>query len=459
MFMKFARGKRNKQFGRIPAISAHTHVNLDTLLQVHVHLLLVALLLLQPRGMSNVPTASGFSISTIGRRRILCPFGKSLARTSLFSGIPIHSYHHIHSSGSNNKSGTGAFLSSHRLLFRRRNTEAFMSNSKIDGHISPTVCEREVKIRILCLHGKGNSGKSFQSLLYPLEEKLRRIASINSNTDNDPDHIPDAQASSSRPPIKFQFEFDYLDAPFQMEQGNCNKLQWWTLPPGVRSFNAEEYKGFEQSAQLVEHAMTSYRRMRNDVDVVVDGDIDIDIGSDSDGGDNKSTDAPYQIILGHSQGAILLSTLMTNKAWTEQVFGSSGSGDVDDKVIDNERKAYPMLGYVLNGCAWPNPYSIQLESYQYLDQHPYPHLHENENETGSQSLCELPKSLFVIGHRDKINPPEGAERVRDALIRGGLKGVETCYHPGGHSIPVQDQVALETIARWIVERALSAYTL
>ena len=61
MIVKFARGKRNKQFHQIPAISAHTLINLDTLLQVHVHLLLVALLLLQPRGMPINSTVSTHS--------------------------------------------------------------------------------------------------------------------------------------------------------------------------------------------------------------------------------------------------------------------------------------------------------------------------------------------------------------------------------------------------------------
>ena len=31
---------------------------------------------------------------------------------------------------------------------------------------------------------------------------------------------------------------------------------WWTLPPGVRSFNATEYGGFEESIVHIEKAWT-----------------------------------------------------------------------------------------------------------------------------------------------------------------------------------------------------------
>ena len=58
--------------------------------------------------------------------------------------------------------------------------------------------------------------------------------------------------------------------------------------------------------------------------------------------------------------------------------------------------------------------------------------------------------LFVIGKRDNVNPPEGAERVREALINGGIE-VESCYHDGGHAVPVNDAAAADKIVDWIVD--------
>jgi predicted esterase len=268
-----------------------------------------------------------------------------------------------------------------RLSGNRRNTmltrtflSSIASNSGDNDEKSKTVStENETIINVLCLHGKGNNGKSFQKILAPFEEQLRKKTS---------------------PPLNFQF--DYLDAPFPMEDNKHDKLQWWTLPPGVRSFNAKEYKGFEQSSKLVEEALRH---------------------------------KDYHFILGHSQGAILLSALIACDSWTKTVFG--------------EKQKHHPIGYILNGCAWPNPYKNQLESYQY----------SSSNDTNiTVGNSHKPTIFFIIGEKDNVNPPEGAELVRNALMKGGLEA-KSCYHAGGHAVPVKDEKAVEEMVHWIAEQA------
>eukprot|EP00668_Euglena_longa_P045444 GGOE01061106.1.p2 GENE.GGOE01061106.1~~GGOE01061106.1.p2 ORF type:complete len:217 (+),score=51.88 GGOE01061106.1:71-652(+) len=79
---------------------------------------------------------------------------------------------------------------------------------------------------------------------------------------------------------------------------------WWSLPPGVRSFQATEFVGFEESAQLVEDV---WRRQ-----------------------------GPFDAVLGFSQGAMLLSVLLAR-------------GLVDQSALKPARA-------ILFGAAWPNPY-------------------------------------------------------------------------------------------------------
>jgi predicted esterase len=233
-------------------------------------------------------------------------------------------------------------------------------------------------IRILCLHGKGNNGKSFQTILEPLEKDLgTRLASLNEiNT----------------------VEFDYLTAPFDMDEdgdGKHLKMEWWTLPPGVRSFNAKEYGGFKQSSALVENALL---------------------------------EKDYDFIIGHSQGAILLSALLSCEDWKDRVYGSTKARPVRKQA----------MGHVFNGSAWPNPFTEQLERFS------------SNAKTSVENSATKPKNLFIIGERDNINPLEGAERVRDAFKKGGLE-VTSCYHSGGHSLPVADSAVLGEIVDWIVK--------
>lgn len=171
-----------------------------------------------------------------------------------------------------------------------------------------------------------------------------------------------------------------LDAPFVGGQ-------WWTMPAGVRSFRAERYDGFDTSAASVAKALSTRR---------------------------------YDVVLGHSQGAILLAALTA----------SSSNATILPRSCN----------LILNGVAWPNPYGEGLAAAASGESS----FVAGEATTSSSSV------LIVAGDRDRINAPDeaGAWRVRDCLQQKGWE-VTTIQHPGGHSVPVHDETALEGIVDWI----------
>jgi len=128
----------------------------------------------------------------------------------------------------------------------------------------------------------------------------------------------------------------------------------------------------------------------------------------------------YDILLGHSQGAILIASMLANKDLTKT-------------------NTPPTL--ILNGVAWPNPYVTQLNSLK--------HCHKPVREQqDSLTLGDGTRALFIIGENDDINPPEGAMQVREALQNAGIE-VSSIFHPGGHSLPTKNVQAIQSIAQWI----------
>ncbi len=132
----------------------------------------------------------------------------------------------------------------------------------------------------------------------------------------------------------------------------------------------------------------------------------------------------FDIILGHSQGAILTAALLS----------------IHEKL---RSKSNGPTGYILNGVAWPNPYSNSLKC-----------LANQRLETINDSSA--PRILFTMGENDNINPIESAMQVHDTYQKAQFN-VSIVNHDGGHSVPVgrdNDSVrALEEVADWIVHIA------
>ena len=129
---------------------------------------------------------------------------------------------------------------------------------------------------------------------------------------------------------------------------------------------------------------------------------------------NDRATTRYDVVLGHSQGAILTSALLS---------------------LHKELRRQD-LRFILNGVALPNPYKDSLES-----------LKEGRSESSG------PEVLFVMGKADKINPIESARVVHDAFQLANFD-TNVVIHDGGHSVPFgknEDSLrALEEIADWIL---------
>jgi len=205
-------------------------------------------------------------------------------------------------------------------------------------------------IRMLALHGSEGNAAEFPNRLEPLKSTLANE-------------------------WKLQLEITAVEGPFPKGPG----YSWWTMPPGVRSFTANEYGGFDTSASRVLAAW-------ND-------------------------DPPYDVCLGHSQGAIMLASLMAL----------------------NRVPYHPRMGYIFNGVSFPNPFRQDVKKM---------------NLQPSPGGSNLPRVLFVMGTNDKVTPNETGEELRDGFQDAGVV-VQTIKHSGGHAIPNgQDQI-IQAIAQWI----------
>lgn len=210
------------------------------------------------------------------------------------------------------------------------------------------------RLKVLALHGSGGTAEEFPNRLVALNKAL---------------------SFHTRENEKLELEITSVQAPFVKENG----FSWWTMPPGVRSFNAKEYTGFEESATKV-------------LDIWETGGFDV--------------------VLGHSQGAILVGALLALK----------------------RTPYHPPGGYIMNGVSFPNPYSQNLES-----------LKDDSDEDSS-------RILFLLGKRDKIAPNATGEKLRDLFGQGGFD-VSSCYHEGGHGFPEEDvdDQSMKAIVDWILE--------
>ena len=187
-------------------------------------------------------------------------------------------------------------------------------------------------LKVVVLHGKGASGAVYRRRLRPLLEEVdSKLGPMNVN-------------------------FIFLDAPHVIENGNDKGFfEWWRLPPGVRSFNAKEYTGIEESLKLVEQQ------------------------------------EPYDVLIGHSQGAMLSSIIIAHSV--------------------SKQGGHKCEGAILSGVAYPAPYHELFQSLQ--------------------QGC-FTNSLHCIGENDEVNPPSDAKKINK--IMGGKE----LTHNMGHTLPLDD---------------------
>mmetsp|Transcript_11379 Transcript_11379/g.21726 ORF Transcript_11379/g.21726 Transcript_11379/m.21726 type:complete len:274 (+) Transcript_11379:89-910(+) len=210
------------------------------------------------------------------------------------------------------------------------------------------------RIKVLALHGSGSDARSFESVL----NEFKETAFFSHGLDLD---------------------ITAIDAPVEKDKGYA----WWSMPPSVRSFNAKEYTGFHVSSEKVIQTI-------------------------------KEADPPFDLVFGHSQGAILTTALLAL-----------------EKI-----PSHPPIGYILNGGAWPNPYTKELESLSVSNE------------------CRV---LLVMGDTDTINAPPQQERVQKALEDAGCE-VSVIRHPAGHSVPTKNAQAVALINEWMAHGAKSPQT-
>jgi predicted esterase len=211
-------------------------------------------------------------------------------------------------------------------------------------------------IRVLALHGSGGTGESIERTLQRWNVLLQQ---------------DDACSAANNCTL----QISTVDGHEPKEEG----FAWWYLPSGERSSTAEFYNGFEISRATVLDALVS------------------------------AGPPPFDVVMGHSQGAILIAALLAQNAIPQ----------------------HPRVGYILNGVAWPNPYTAELEALRLGETHTKP-----------------PRVLVLVGERDAINTPDQAYRVIAALEEAGFD-VTTLSHPGGHSVPTRPDETWDAIQAWL----------
>ena len=146
----------------------------------------------------------------------------------------------------------------HNFLYYQSTTRHMAKSTYLNSHDSnqslPPINDssNNVCIRILCLHGKGGNGHQFiNSSLLPLRSLIeKRLSSLNNNEEEGID-------SSS---ISFQWES--LTAPYEIsppseEEKDDGGYSWWTMPPGVRSYTANEVRRYCRAYTTLIHSYIS----------------------------------------------------------------------------------------------------------------------------------------------------------------------------------------------------------
>ena len=234
----------------------------------------------------------------------------------------------------------------------------------------------------MALHGSEGDAKSFATLLQCWNEMAKTEFGL-------------------------ELQIHTITGPVRKGRG----FAWWSMPPGVRSYNAETYDSFDISCTVVVDELYKQQQQQQQQQI-----------------------PQYDLILGFSQGAIMITALLALQKITQPP---------------------PPLGYVLIGGAWPNPYTTELEESFSLDHEQNNNNNKNNNNKDDNGSCSADhRVLIVLGDQDTINPPEQSFRVKQALQDGGCQ-VTMIHFDGGHKVPTnQDEETLRRILQWIASNGL-----
>mmetsp|Transcript_57251 Transcript_57251/g.136060 ORF Transcript_57251/g.136060 Transcript_57251/m.136060 type:complete len:260 (-) Transcript_57251:76-855(-) len=209
------------------------------------------------------------------------------------------------------------------------------------------------KTKLLFIHGKGENGALFRKRLEPLEGAI--VAGF---------------ATKGA-----EVECTFLSAPHLIHSDD--HFAWWKLKPGERSFQATEWEGMEEAFSVMEKCWKE--------------------------------DGPFDAVLGHSQGAILMTVLLAKAAKEEGYFKPPSA--------------------VLFGSAWPRPFEEMVGGLKDVDWAASPY---------------NPKTLHVYDLKDPINPGEHAVRIKE-LMGPRAEGLE---HNNAHGIPM-DPASLQVVVSFL----------
>jgi len=216
------------------------------------------------------------------------------------------------------------------------------------------------KRKMVALHGKGGNAAGFERYMQPLVE---------------------ATADA--------WEWDFVEGPHST--GGDGRA-WWNLPPGVRTFEATELEGIEESLALLD------RRW------------------------------PFDGVMGFSQGAMLAAV-------------ACGRG-----IKGGNRPSVA----ILVGAAWPTARGDDVRKLMRVENAAADADGEMRNAVPESLAGVVPpsdplvRSLHVVGKQDTMNPPAQAMRVAEAFFCA-----ELLEHPGGHVVPMDERAmrAYRDIAR------------
>ena len=162
-------------------------------------------------------------------------------------------------------------------------------------------------------------------------------------------------------------EWQFPDGTTELKQG---ARAWWDTPDGTRSFENDVWVGAEDALDAAAAA--------------------------AEGAD---------VLLGFSQGAMLIGALLAEKRVPESV-----------------------RACVLVGAAWPRPFASGLSDLV-------------KQRLGPKAATyKSPALLHVVSPNDTINPPASAHMLQATL------GGDILYHESGHSVPVEKSAE---VAAWV----------